>query len=238
MMRIILGIAASCLAASAIAGDLGRIESRVEGRATLRPEAGAVYAQFVGSPSITDAIRRDLAAHGFAVAWNKADAKQYLTLKGGLSIKSSNGKAAQEDIAAIAEGHRVALSVPVKEKPAPAQVPEGHYTIGDPGQQPNTQEGISVLAGNPVPVDLGDQGRGFSKRMLEKGIGNDPSCPPEKCRVAQVIAQQTTIDIEVVKNGQTERGKAIASMQGKDVNVDMLTARAMFLAMGMVRGGR
>ncbi|WP_126448107.1 hypothetical protein [Sulfuricystis multivorans] len=237
-MRIIIGIAVSFLAALAIAGDLGRIESRVEGVATLRPEAGAVYAQFVGSPSITDTIRRDLAAHGFAVAWNKADAKQYLTLKGSLSIKSSNGKAAQEDIAAIAEGQRVALSVPVKEKPTPAHVPEGHYTIGDHGQQPNTQQGISLVTGNPIPVDLGDQGRWFSKRMFEKGIGNDPSCPPERCRVAQIITQQTIIDIEVTKNGRTEKGKVIASMKDKFVNMNVLTVRALYLAMDMVRGGR
>lgn len=237
MMKSIIGLAAVFIAATATAGELGRIDSRVEGRASLQPEAGAVYVQFVGSPSITDAIRRDLATHGYAIAWNKADGKQMLTLKGSVGIKSSNGKAVQEDLAGIAEGPRLALSLQVKEKPAPAQVPEGHYTIGEPGQT-YAQDGLSVLGGNPVPVDLGDQGRELTKRMLEKGIGNDPSCPPEKCRVAQILSQQTTIEIEVVRNGRAEKGRAIASMQGKDVNVDMLTARAMFLAMGMVRGGR
>ena len=236
-MRKILGVTAAFIALSAIAGELGRIDARVEGSASVSPSAGAVYVQFIDSPSITDAIRRDLATHGFAIAFNKADAKQFVTMKGTVSIRSSNGKVVQENLGGIAEGQRVAVSVQVKEKPAAAQVPEGHYTTGEAGQ-PISPAGMSVVGGYPVALDLGDQGRGFAKRLLEKGIGNDATCPPEKCRVSQVLSQQTTIDVEVLQNGKTTRGKTVASMQGKDVNVDMLTARAIFLAMGMVRGGR
>ena len=95
-----------------------------------------------------------------------------------------------------------------------------------------------MVGGYPVTLDLSDQGRGFSKQLLEKGIGNDAKCPPDKCRASQILSQQVTIEIEVARPGMRERARTISSMQAKDVNADMLITRSIFLAMNVIRGGR
>jgi uncharacterized Zn-binding protein involved in type VI secretion len=231
-------ILTACLSATTgFAADFGRLEGRVDGKAALNPSGGAVYVAFVGSPSMTDAVRRDLVRTGYSIAMNKADGKQILTLRGQVTVRSSNGKTSQDDLAVIAEGERMAAPVPKKEDPAPAQIPEGHYTVGQEGK-PVTKDGISVLAGYPVAPDLGDQGRSYARRLAGKGVGNEPlACGNEKCK-QQMLSQQVTIDVEVSTGGKVEKGRSVASMQSDAVNVDILTARAMIMAMSMIKGAK
>lgn len=227
-----------CLSATTgFAADFGRLDGRVDGKATLNPAVGAVFVTFVGSPSMTDAVRRDLARTGFSIAMSKADGKQTLTLKGQVLVRSSNGKTSQDDLAVVAEGERMAAPVPKKEDPAPAQIPEGHYTVGQEGKLV-TKDGISVLSGYPVAPDLADQGRSYARRLAGTGIGNSPlACGNEKCK-QQMLFQQVTIDVEVATGGKVERARSVASMQSDAVNIDILTARSMFMAMSMVKGAK
>lgn len=237
-MKAKLLILTACLSATTgFAADFGRLDGRVDGKASLSPSGGAVFVTFVGSPSMTDAVRRDLARTGYSIAMNKADGKQILTLKGQVVVRSSNGNASQDDLAVIAEGERMAAPVPKKEDPAPAQIPEGHYTVGQEGK-PVTKDGISVLSGYPVALDLGDQGRSYARRLAGKGIGNGPlACGNDKCK-QQMLSQQVTIDVEVAAGGKVEKARSVASMQSDAVNIDILTARAMFMAMSMVKGAK
>lgn len=237
-MKAKLLILTACLSATTgFAADFGRLDGRLDGKASLNPSGGAVFVTFLGSPSMTDAVRRDLARTGYSIAMNKADGKQILTLKGQVVVRSSNGNASQDDLAVIAEGERTAAPVPKKEDPAPAQIPEGHYTVGQEGK-PVTKDGISVLSGYPVALDLGDQGRSYARRLAGKGIGNGPlACGNDKCK-QQMLSQQVTIDVEVAAGGKVEKARSVASMQSDAVNIDILTARAMFMAMSMVKGAK
>ncbi len=239
-MKAKLLILTACLSATTATGfaaDFGRLDGRLDGKASLNPSGGAVFVTFLGSPSMTDAVRRDLARTGYSIAMNKADGKQILTLKGQVVVRSSNGNASQDDLAVIAEGERMAAPVPKKEDPAPAQIPEGHYTVGQEGK-PVTKDGISVLSGYPVALDLGDQGRSYARRLAGKGIGNGPlACGNDKCK-QQMLSQQVTIDVEVAAGGKVEKARSVASMQSDAVNIDILTARSMFMAMSMVKGAK
>ncbi len=228
----------ACLAVSTgFASDLGRLEGKIDGKASLNPSGGAVFVTFLGSPSMTDAVRRDLARTGYSIAMNKADGKQILTLRGQVVVRSTNGKASQDDLAVIAEGERLAPPVPKKEDPAPAQIPAGHYTMGPEGK-PVTKDGISVLAGYPVSPDLADQGRNYARRLAAKGLGSDAhACGSDKCK-QQLLSQQVTIDVEVSSGGKVEKGRSVASMQSDAVNIDILSERAMFMAMSMVKGAK
>jgi len=53
-----------------------------------------------------------------------------------------------------------------------------------------------------------------------------------------MLSQQVTIDFEVSTGGKVEKGRSVASMQSDAVNIDILTARAMFMAMSMVKGAK
>lgn len=237
-MKTKLLILTVCLGASTgFADDFGRLDGRIDGKASLNPSGGAVFVTFVGSPSMTDAVRRDLARTGYSIAMNKADGKQILTLRGQVTVRSSNGKASQDDLAVIAEGERMPAPVPKKEDPAPAQIPEGHYMVAQ-DDKPVTKEGLSVLAGYPIAPDLGDQGRSYARRLAGKGVGNDhTACGNGKCK-QQMLSQQVTVDVEVSTGGKVEKGRSVASMQSDAVNIDILTARAMFMAMSMVKGAK
>ena len=236
-MKISLILCAWLVAGSAMASDFGKIESSVEGKASLNPAAGAVFVQFVGSPSITDVLRGDLVRSGFSVATNKSDAKQLLIVRGAVVVKSSNGKATHSDLASIAEGERLPLPPLKKEEPAPAQIPEGHYAVGGAAKAV-VSPGLSVLSGTPVNFDFADQGRSYRKKLAAEGIGTDPAtCSHEKCS-HQILSQQVAIAVEVSRGKKSENARIIASMQGEFLNLDMLTARAMYLAIAMVKGAK
>ena len=101
MIIKLLTCAAATFAFSAYAADFGHLDSRVEGRVALNPATGAVFVQFAGSPTITEAVRRDLATHGYAIALNKADAKQVLTMKGVVSVSHQMGKQFKRSLAPL-----------------------------------------------------------------------------------------------------------------------------------------
>jgi len=84
---------------------------------------------------------------------------------------------------------------------------------------------------------MGDQGRGYARKLMAQGIGTDMSrCPKEGCRSVQMLSQAATIDVEVTKVGRSEKGRVVASMQGDTAMMDLVADRAMFLAMAMVKG--
>ncbi|HNC83897.1 MAG TPA: hypothetical protein PK999_12675 [Nitrospira sp.] len=236
MKTLLALLITACAAGISHAEDLGRISTKVEGAATLNRDAGPVFIQFAGSRSMSEALRQDLKRGGFEVANSKGEAKQILAVKGVTSVRSSTGKVATEDMAVFAEGPRVPMVVPKAENEAPPQVPPGFETHGEKGP-PITNDGMSVLGGYPVVGDLGDQGRGYARKLMAQGIGTDMSrCPKDGCKSVQILSQSATIDVEITKGGKIEKAKVVASMQSDTVMVDLVTARAMFLAIAMVKG--
>jgi|JI102314A2RNA_FD_contig_31_8014826_length_1380_multi_3_in_0_out_0_1 hypothetical protein len=236
MKTILTLLIAAWVAGTSYADDHGRISTKVEGRAELNRDGGPVFVQFVGSGSLGGMVRQDLRRSGFEIANSKSDAKQILLIKGTTSVRSSTGKTVTEDMASFAEGPRVQMVVPKVENEAPPQVPPGHETHGEKGP-PITSNGMSVLGGYPVIEDMGDQGRGYARKLMAQGIGTDMSrCPKEGCRSVQMLSQAATIDVEVTKVGRSEKGRVVASMQGDTAMMDLVADRAMFLAMAMVKG--
>lgn len=236
MKTILTFLIAAWVAGTSYANDLGRISTKIDGRVALNRDGGPVFVQFVGSGSLGETVRQDLRRSGFEIANSKSDAKQLLLIKGTTSVRSSTGKIVTEDMAVFAEGPRVQMVVPKVENEAPPQVPPGHETHGEKGP-PITSNGLSVLGGYPVIEDMGDQGRGYARKLMAQGIGTDMSrCPKEGCKSVQTLSQMATIDVEVTKVGRSEKGRVVASMQSDTAMVDLVTARAMFLAIAMVKG--
>lgn len=236
MKTILTFLIAVWVAGTSYANDLGRISTKIDGRVALNRDGGPVFVQFVGSWSLGETVRQDLRRSGFEIANSKSDAKQLLLIKGTTSVRSSTGKIVTEDMAVFAEGPRVQMVVPKVENEAPPQVPPGHETHGEKGP-PITSNGLSVLGGYPVIEDMGDQGRGYARKLMAQGIGTDMSrCPKEGCKSVQTLSQMATIDVEVTKVGRSEKGRVVASMQSDTAMVDLVTARAMFLAIAMVKG--
>ena len=236
MKTILTFFVLACASGISHADDLGRISSKVEGKAALTRDGGPVFIQFVGSGSMAENVRQDLKRSGFELANTKGDAKQILVLRGMTSVRSSSGKVVTDDMAAFVEGPRVAVMVPKVENEAPPQVPAGYETHGEKGP-PVTGNGMSVLGGYPIVSDLGDQGRGYARKLMAQGIGTDMSkCPKDGCKSVQALSQSATIDVEVSRGGRLDKAKVVASMQSDTVMVDLITARAMSLAMTMVKG--
>lgn len=236
MKTISTFLLAVCVAGFAIAGDSGQITTKVDGNAALNRSGGPVFVQFAGSNTMAEAVRQDLKRSGFELASSKSEAKQFLQIKGTTSVRSSTGKSVTEDMSVFADGPRVPIVIPKVENEAPPQVPPGHETHGERGPMV-TDTGMSVLAGYPVVSDLGDQGRGYAKKLMAQGIGTDFSkCPLGGCKTVQILSQAATIDVEVTKGGRSEKARVMASMQGDTAIVDLVTARAMYVAIAMVKG--
>lgn len=236
MKKISTFLLAVCVAGMATAGDSGQISATINGHATLIRSGGPVFVQFAGNSSLAESVRQDLKRSGFELASVKADAKQFLLIKGTMSVRSSTGKTVTEDISVFADGPRLPIVLPKVDNAAPPQVPPGHETHGESGPL-ITDTGMSVLAGYPVVSDLGDQGRGYAKKLMAQGIGTDFSkCSQDGCKTVQALSQAATIDVEVTKGGRSEKARVVASMQSDTVTVDLVTARALYLAMAMVKG--
>ncbi len=236
MKTILTCFMLACIAGTSYGDDLGRISTKVDGKATLSRDGGPVFVQFVGSASMGESVRQDLKRSGFDLANSKGEAKQVLMIRGTTSVRSSAGKIVTEDMAVFAEGPRVPMVVPKPASEAPPQVPPGFETHGEKGP-PITANGMSVLGGNPVMGDLGDQGRGYARKLMAQGIGTDMSrCPKEGCKSVQMLSQSATIDVEVTKAGKPEKAKVVAIMQSDTAMVDLITARAVYLTMAMVQG--
>lgn len=236
-MKVIYAFIALAVLPSSIAFAGNQlIESQISGSVSVKKRCDSVHVQFVGSHSLTEAIKQDLTRNRVLVTNNRSEATCEVTLRGHSLVKTTNGKITIDDIGSLAEGERAAMKLPSVSAPAPLEKPPG-LTTGILHPEKENQASLGVASGSGFFFDMEGQSQAYARKLLAKGFGRDPSmCATENCVSPQLLTQSVSIDIELRSKGQINKGKAIASLSSEWVSLNMLVARSLYLSIEMIRG--